>query len=193
MMMRPLVRRRVNPNHVTTARLAVGMLAMAGFCAGGYLWTNIGALLFVLSNLLDHADGELARMTGQQSRFGHVYDLASDALIHVLLFVAIGVGMIDGVQDQLEITMGVIAGVSISLIFVLRMIIEERLGKTGTRQPGIAGFEAEDVLYLVPVITLADALHPFLVAAAIGAPIFCLWVVSEWLRSGRAVSEVPRT
>ena len=82
-MMRPLVRRRVNPNHVTTARLAVGMLAMAGFATGGYLWTNIGALLFVLSSLLDHADGELARMTGQTSRFGHVYDLASDALIHV--------------------------------------------------------------------------------------------------------------
>ena len=80
------------------------------------------------------------------------------------------------------------------MIFLLRMIIEVCVWARRARgSRASAGFEAEDVLYLVPVITLADALRPFLVAAAIGAPIFCMWVISEWLRSGRTVSEVRRT
>ena len=46
----------------------------------------------VLSNFLDHTDGELARIGGKSSRIGHIYDLARDAAVTVMLFVAIGIG-----------------------------------------------------------------------------------------------------
>ena len=51
------------------------------------------ALLLILSNFLDHTDGELARISGKTSRIGHLYDLASDAAVTILLFIAIGVGV----------------------------------------------------------------------------------------------------
>src|SRR5258708_32224302 len=89
----PLRDSRVVPNHLTTVRLLVGLAAAAAFVPGTYGWSNVAALLLVLSNFLDHADGELARVSGKTSRFGHVYDLASDALVTILLFVAIGVGI----------------------------------------------------------------------------------------------------
>src|SRR5882757_3048075 len=89
----PLVHTRVTPNHLTTVRLLVGVAGIVFFMPGTYLWSNVGALLFVLSNFLDHTDGELARVSGKTSRAGHIYDLVSDALIHVLLFAAIGVGV----------------------------------------------------------------------------------------------------
>ena len=60
---------------------------------GSYGWSNIAALLLILSNFLDHSDGELARMSGKTSRIGHLYDLASDAAVTILLFVAIGIGV----------------------------------------------------------------------------------------------------
>ena len=44
-----------------------------------------------LVEFLDHTDDELARMSGKSRRIGHLYDLASDALMTILLFIAIGV------------------------------------------------------------------------------------------------------
>src|ERR1700756_4607223 len=88
----PLKDSRATPNHLPTVRLAFGLAAAAAFLPGTYGWTNIGALLMVLSNFLDHTDGELARISGKTSRIGHLYDLASDALVTVLLFLAIGIG-----------------------------------------------------------------------------------------------------
>src|SRR3984885_14008381 len=89
----PLKNSRVTPNHLTTVRLAVGLAAAAAFLPGTYGWTNIGALLLVLSNFLDHTDGELARISGKSSRVGHIYDLASDAVVTILLFLAIGIAV----------------------------------------------------------------------------------------------------
>src|SRR5947208_4688044 len=88
----PLKDSRATPNHLTTVRLAFGLAAAAAFVPGTYGWTNLGALLLILSNFLDHTDGELARISGKTSRIGHIYDLASDAAVSILLFLAIGVG-----------------------------------------------------------------------------------------------------
>src|SRR5277367_3626037 len=88
----PLINSWVTPNHLTTVRLLVGLAAAAAFLPGSYRWSNLAALLLVLSNFLDHTDGELARMSGKTSRFGHIYDLGSDALVTIVLFIAIGIG-----------------------------------------------------------------------------------------------------
>src|SRR5579864_385521 len=85
----PLVHSWVTPNHLTTLRLAVGLAAAAAFIPGSYGWSNFAACLLVLSNFLDHTDGELARMSGKTSRIGHLYDLGSDAVVTILLFIAI--------------------------------------------------------------------------------------------------------
>src|SRR5579872_5287835 len=92
-MVTPLKDTRVAPNHLTTLRLAVGLAAAAAFLPGTFGWSNVGALLLVLSNFLDHTDGELARISGKTSRLGHLYDLASDALVTILLFIAMGAGV----------------------------------------------------------------------------------------------------
>jgi phosphatidylglycerophosphate synthase len=187
-LVRPLQNTRVSPNHLTTVRLAVGLAAAAAFIPGTYGWSNLGALLLILSNFLDHTDGELARMTGKTSRIGHFYDLASDAAVTILLFVAIGIGV--GARGNVgstfpPILLGAIAGSSIAVIFFLRLRIEETAGKIGTRQPAAGGFETEDVLYLFPLATLCDGLRPLLVAAAVCAPLFCIWVGIDYRRVTR--------
>jgi archaetidylinositol phosphate synthase len=195
----PLKDTRATPNHLTTIRLAVGLAAAAAFLPGTYGWTNIGALLLVLSNFLDHTDGELARMSGKTSRIGHVYDLASDALVTILLFLAIGigVGMRNSVLMQLPPQLlGLAAGTAIALIFYLRMRIEDMAGKVASRQASLGGFETEDILYLLPLITVFNGLTPFLVASSIGAPMFALWVIVDFrrvLRRQRRPIEVPPT
>ncbi len=182
-LIRPLLATRVTPNHLTTVRLLVGLAGCAALAIGGSPWSNTGAWLFALSNFLDHTDGELARATGSHTRFGHLYDLGSDALINALLFLGIGIGLRHGELGSLAPLMGLVAGIAVSLIFHLRYLIEEGHGKEATRQPRLGAFEAEDVLYLLPLVSLAGALEGFLIAAAIGAPIALLVVAAQYRRA----------
>src|ERR1700733_13499371 len=135
----PLKNSRVTPNHLTTVRLAVGLAAAAAFLPGTYGWSNLGALLLIVSNFLDHTDGELARISGKISRIGHVYDLASDAAVTILLFIAIGAGAGAGAGSKIALpappaALGLLAGCAIALIFFLRMRIEDMHGKAASRQ-----------------------------------------------------------
>jgi archaetidylinositol phosphate synthase len=161
------------------------LAAAAAFVPGTYLWTNVAALLMVLSNFLDHTDGELARMTGKTSRIGHFYDLASDAVVTILLFIAMGVGVgVDarpGTEFEFPL-MGAIAGCAVAFIFYIRMRIEDLAGKTATRQAAVAGFETEDVLYLIPLVTLTNGQSAMLILASIGAPLYAFWALFEYRR-----------
>jgi archaetidylinositol phosphate synthase len=184
----PLKDSWVTPNHLTTLRLGVGLGAAAAFTRGTYAWSNLAALLVILSNFLDHTDGELARVSGKASRIGHLYDIASDAAVTILIFIAIGAGVAAAPGLELALSpalLGAISGTAIALIFFLRIRMEEMLGKALTRQPYFAGFESEDVLYLLPLITLCNVTAPFLLIAAICAPLFAVWVAIDYRRALR--------
>ncbi|MGF6854294.1 CDP-alcohol phosphatidyltransferase family protein [Paraburkholderia sp. CI3] len=184
----PLVDTWVTPNHLTTLRLLIGVAGALCLAHGGFAWANAGALLIVLSNFVDHTDGELARVGGKSSRIGHLYDLACDALVTVMLFVGMGIGVGGAQIDALKLAPGVlgaVAGVAVALIFFLRMRIEEMVGKAGTKQASMGGFETEDVLYLLPIVTLTNVVAPFVVVASIGAPLFAVWVVIDYWRVAR--------
>jgi len=181
----PLKDSWVTPNYLTTVRLAVGLTAAAAFLPGTYGWSNVAALLLIVSNFLDHTDGELARISGKSSRVGHVYDLASDAVVTILLFLAMGVGV--GTKRGLLLglppaVLGMAAGIAVALIFWLRMRIEDLGGKEASQQASMGGFETEDILYLLPLVTLCAGVMPFVVAASIGAPLFALWVIFDYRR-----------
>ena len=184
----PLKDTWVTPNHLTTVRLAVGLAAAAAFLPGTYAWSNAAALLLILSNFLDHTDGELARISGKTSRIGHLYDLASDAAVTVLLFIAIGIGVAAQQRTAAPISppvLGLVAGCAVALIFLLRMRIEDMVGKTANQQASFGGFETEDVLYLLPLVTLSHGMVPFLAVAALCAPLFAVWVVIDYRRVRR--------
>ena len=186
--MRPLAATGITPNQITTLSLAVGLLA-AGLYAHGGAAIHVGALCFILAFWLDHADGELARMTGRTTPGGHYYDLAAGGAVLVALFVGIGIGQRAGALGAWSIMLGVGAGVATALIFILRMALERRAGKAAARQPRLLGFELEDVMYLVGPITWLGLLQPFLVLAGIGAPLFALVVLWQ----GRSVMVEGKT
>jgi phosphatidylglycerophosphate synthase len=173
--------RVVTPNHFTTLRFLTGMASAWVFARGDS--PNLAAWLYALSMFLDHTDGELARLSGKSTRFGHYYDLITDFLVNVTLFVGIGVGLSASVPGATW--MGIAAGLSVAAIFQMRHEMEQRLGKNATRQPGAFGFEAEDVLYLLPAVTHAGILKPFLIAAVFGAPVAALIVFALYLKMRR--------
>ena len=178
---RPLSATPVTPNQITTFSLAIGLLAALLYVQGGWA-VHLGAACFVLSFWLDHADGELARMTGRTSPFGHYYDLAAGGAVLIALFIGMGIGARHGALGGWSIGLGSAAALATAVIFVARLELERRAGKAAVRQPNLFGFEMEDTMYLVGPITWLGLLQPFLVLAGIGAPLFSLWVLGAYRR-----------
>ena len=181
----PLRHSAITPNHLTTLRLLFGVGACALLSSGDPGLVNAGALCFAISNFLDHTDGELARITGKVSKFGHYYDLASDAIVDILLFIGIGIYLMHSALGAWALPMGIFAGVSVAAIFQLRLMISNLTGKEQIDQPNIGLFEIEDVFYLLPLVTFFDVLQPFLIVATVGAPAFALWTLRDYLKIKR--------
>jgi phosphatidylglycerophosphate synthase len=119
-LVRPLVKTPVTPNHVTTLSLAVGLVGAGLLAAGESSLANWGAGLFMVARFLDHFDGELARQSGKTSRFGYLYDYVAGCLSYSALFLALGIGLRDGLAGQWSIVIGVVIAATATIIPSLR-------------------------------------------------------------------------
>lgn len=179
----------VTPNMVTTFGLVCGVAAALLYATGERLSVNLAAVMFMIAVLNDHIDGSLARATGRTSKFGHYYDHFAVGVAYIGMFVGAGVGLRQGWLGEWAPLFGVIAGVAVTVIFMTRIAVEVRAGKEYVQQNNYGGFEIEDTLYIVGPVTWLGLLEPFLAAAAVGAPLFLLWVI--W-RSRRDIARAVR-
>ena len=169
---RPLAKTSVTPNQVTTIRLATGLAAAGMLAIGREPWPDVAAGVFVLAMVLDRADGELARMTGRTSSFGHAYDLIADALCNALIFVGLGIGLRAGAFGPLAIPMGALAGLAVAAILWMVVRIEARAGARAAELGGFAKFDPDDAMLIVPLAIWLGGATALLAAASVGAPLF---------------------
>ncbi len=181
----PLVHTDVTPNQVTTARLLTGIAAAVAIGAGPAPWRDVGAAVFVLSVVLDRADGDLARLTGRTSASGHRYDMIADAVSNALVLIGLGLGLRDGGFGLLAVPMGLVAGVSVAAILWLVTRIEELEGARAAELPSLAGFDVDDAVLLIPVFIWLGHADGLLVAAAIIAPLVALFFLGLYRRKSR--------
>lgn len=164
---RLLIRFPVTPNQVTLLSLGFGL------AAGWMLWdaTPLSALaglvLYMLAVVVDHSDGEVARLTFQESDFGEWLDFATDTVIHALVVLGMGVTA-SRTGEALMLLAGALAacGVMLSALFARFLpgaaAQEERLATV------LKGLGTRDLFYVVLVAFLlglwyAPAALPILV------------------------------
>jgi len=174
----------IRPNTITTVRLITGIAAAVALGWDAGFWQGIGAAIFLLSMLLDRADGELARQTGQSSAAGHRYDLFSDCFSNVIAFAGIGIGQA-AVLGPTGIVLGALAGAAIGAIFLQLHVLRIGNLRGYTLAPGIL-VDPDDLLALVPVLIWAGAAVPMLWAAAIVTPGAALYLAVAGARQARA-------
>jgi len=90
---RPLLGTWVRPNHLTALRLIVGLAACALLAVGSRTTAAWSGVLWIVTCVLDRADGELARMGDLRSESGKVLDYYSDMILDALWFLAAGLGL----------------------------------------------------------------------------------------------------
>jgi phosphatidylglycerophosphate synthase len=82
---RVLVRRGVTPNQVTLMGLLLAVAAAIAVSLDVYIVTLAGALLYYGSMILDCSDGEVARLSFRDSRFGAWFETVVDYVTYFLL------------------------------------------------------------------------------------------------------------
>jgi hypothetical protein len=83
----------VSANAITIASGVVGLAAAAAFARGDEATVMGGLLLYLLAVVLDHADGEVARLTLAESALGEWLDLVVDTVVHGALLLALGLAV----------------------------------------------------------------------------------------------------
>jgi len=86
-----LYRSSITPNQLTIAAIFAGMAAAYCYSLGQPMATILAGLLVTLKDILDSADGQLARAKNLYSRRGRFLDSIGDFLVDVLIFGAITV------------------------------------------------------------------------------------------------------
>ena len=86
----------ITANQVTFVSLVMGLGSAACFWQGTPTFLVAGAALLFLTNLLDCADGMLARLRGTSSMTGYLFD----GLVDYTTNTAVIVGMLHGIQVQ---------------------------------------------------------------------------------------------
>jgi phosphatidylglycerophosphate synthase len=81
---------RVTPNQLTIASTAAGCIAAAFYLAQQPALTAAAGLFVSLKDLLDSADGQLARAKELYSRVGRFLDSIGDFVVNLVVFAAMG-------------------------------------------------------------------------------------------------------
>ena len=178
LIVRPLVATAIHPNHLTTLTLTLGLCSALLFALQVNTFAWLAALLYMLAVFSDHLDGELARMTGKTSGFGHKYDYIVGGVNYTLLFSSIGYGLSFNLGAW-TLILGLIAGLSNPLILYLRMRMESCHGPDSVEHPALGGFELEDGIYLIGPITWLAGIVFFFIPYALGTIGYLVWTILQ--------------
>lgn len=90
---RVLAHTSVTPNQVTVAAVVSSVVGGAALASGTPRGFAFGALMYLLSNLLDCADGMLARIKGNGTTLGRMIDVFADVLAATSVYVGLAIGL----------------------------------------------------------------------------------------------------
>jgi phosphatidylglycerophosphate synthase len=90
---RQLIKFPITPNMVSLFTLGVSFMSGWYFARGGYWYMLLGAVLGLFASILDGSDGEVARLTFQDSAFGCWLETICDYLYYVFTFVGMTIGL----------------------------------------------------------------------------------------------------
>jgi phosphatidylglycerophosphate synthase len=195
---RRLIQFPITPNMISLIVLGISLVASGCFALGGYRYMLLGALLGVLTSILDGCDGEVARLKLQASDFGCWLDTMCDYLYYVTTFVGITVGLARSTRETrfAGLCAAIFCGAIIT--FITASIGRKQLSgkhpehylavwqkKAESRSAGLVvnfGRHTEFIVrrcflpYLLLVLTTLNLMPVFLYMAAFGANV--AWIVS---------------
>ena len=172
---RRLAQTAITPNQVTLTNTVVGLTSAWLFAQPSYWLRLIGSLLFLFSIMIDGVDGELARLTMTETKFGGMLDLITDNIVHIALFVAIYVGCYRASGSHnyvylIPIVLGGFGMCAIATYLAMQFTGEEAEEWLGQ----VDRVTGRDFAYLLVVFALFNRLDYFAWGTAFGTYVFAI-------------------
>jgi len=176
----------ITPNQLSVASLLVGLAAAWCFWLGTPVATMVGLLVYVVAVVLDHADGEVARLTLAESRLGEWLDILVDTLVHATMVIAMGLtaertaggGALLGVVGAL----GVVASAAVAKVWPTTGAVDN-VGATLENLGSRDGFYAMLLLFIAARAAAPGALPPLMIVVALGSQAYWLARAGYTLRA----------
>ena len=171
------VRFGITPNQITLASLAVGLAAARCFWHADAPVAAVGLVLYATAVVLDHADGEVARLTLAESPAGEWLDVGADTVVHTSLVVAMGVSA--GVATSTGPALGVVAGTGVIASAAVAKIWPpagdtDTVGSLLDALSSRDGFYAMLLLFIAALAVYPAALLPLMIVVAAGSHAYWL-------------------
>lgn len=184
----------VTPNTITVASLVLGLLAVWCFWSATPARAVSGLFIYIVAVILDHADGEVARLTLTESRVGEWLDTVADTIVHTLTVVAMGVTARAVAGTGLWLGLVGAAGILLSA-FVAKWWPPRGTAGMGGAVENMGsrdGFYALLLLFIAARTWAHSALPPLMLVVALGSNVY--WVVraAVTLRGRRKAPRGPK-
>ena len=140
---------KIKPDHLTLAAMTMGIIGGCFYSFGTQPTCIIGAVFYILFNILDCSDGQLARIKKNGSSIGRLLDGIADYIAAIAVYLGIVVGYSGNpAQPSSMILLTFLAGISIiiqeSLVDYFRTrFLDIVLKRENTFNEGLAEFKRE--------------------------------------------------
>jgi phosphatidylglycerophosphate synthase len=130
---------RVTADQVTLASLLVGLAGGHLFLYADWRRNALGLLLLLVSDVLDSADGQLARLRGASTRLGAALDGLSDYARFLNLYIHLGIRILlaGSLSLPLVVLLAVLTGLSQSVQASIADFVRRLYLRIGVGQPAV--------------------------------------------------------
>jgi phosphatidylglycerophosphate synthase len=140
---------KIKPDHLTLAAMIMGLLGGCFYSFGSHLTCIVGAIFYLLFNILDCSDGQLARIKKNGSSVGRLLDGIADYIAAIAIYAGIVIGYSNNPeQPSSMVILTALAGISIivqeSLVDYFRTrFLDIVLKRENTFYEGVAEYRNE--------------------------------------------------
>jgi hypothetical protein len=139
----------ITPNQLTVVSMVLGVLGGASYTLGTPGAFVAGGALYLLYNIVDCSDGQLARLKNCSTPLGRILDGTADYVVSIAAYVGIGVGYASNSDDPLFMwILTTVAGFSNAvqsgfLDYYRNRYLDITLGRVSVLKDQQKSFEAE--------------------------------------------------
>jgi len=189
---RLLLDTRTTPNQVTIANTLVGLAGAFLLLAPTHAARLSGALLLVLTVILDGCDGEIARVKYLESNAGRLLDFFTDNVVNATAILATGLGHYlsggHGFFYYASVATFVLALASVAPVYFLFFREHKAAALPGAATNGFDPYRAaesmssRDFVYLIFFLAIPNRVYWFTPISLVGLSVFFLFVSALALR-----------